>query len=168
MYRDPAIQPGSDNDPESKDASRSQWLLDFRRLISEAGGTSKEITTLLTLLSASVASGQPLPPYLKAPEAYALSARLEDVDNQILSVRHMAEPGYAAFAVMQIGTKCISDDLKSLLADVKELVGELDFSFHVISTVEGTSTDSSRETLLLEEKSSNESARHGGDKGKRE
>lgn len=168
MYENPSIRPDSPStDPSDveKDHSQSQWLLDFRRLVHEAGGTSREITTLLTLLSASVASGQPLPPYLKPPEPYALSAKLEGLDSNILSVRHMAEPGFAAFAVMQIATKCIGDDLKGLLKDVRELVGELDFSFHVVSTAEGDSADSSRVTLLPEEA---RGGRRENDKGKRE
>lgn len=60
----------------------------------------------------------------------------------------MAEPGFAAFAVMQIATKCVSEDLEALLADIKELVGELDFSFHVVSTAETSSADSSSANLL--------------------
>lgn len=122
------------------DGSESQWLNDFRRLVKEADVSSRESTTLLSLLSASVAAGQPLPPYLLPPEPYRLSAKLESLDASILSVRHMAEPGFAAFAVMQISTKCIGDDLKALLADIKELVGELDFSFHVVSTTDTNST----------------------------
>jgi len=133
-----------------KDGSQSQWLNDFRRLVKEADITSKESTTLLSLLSASVASGQPLPPYLQHPEPYRLSAKLESLDSNILSVRHMAEPGFAAFAVMQISTKCIGDDIKALLADIKELVGELDFSFHVVSTRDDSSSGS-QDTLIKED-----------------
>jgi hypothetical protein len=133
-----------------KDGSQSQWLNDFRRLVKEADITSKESTTLLSLLSASVASGQPLPPYLQHPEPYRLSAKLESLDSNILSVRHMAEPGFAAFAVMQISTKCIGDDIKALLADIKELVGELDFSFHVVSTRDDASSGS-QDTLIRED-----------------
>jgi len=126
--------------------SESEWLRDFRRLVRDANVTSREVTTLLALLSASVASGQPLPPYLKTPEAYQLSTKLDAMDKDILSVRHIVEPGFAAFACIQIGTKCIADDLKALLRDVKELVGELDFSFHVVSTADG-SAGSSKEDV---------------------
>lgn len=111
--------------------SDSEWLSDFRRLTTEVHETSQEITTLLVLLSASVLRGQALPPFLKAPETFQLTRKLDAMDRDILSVRHIAEPGYSAFAVMQVASRCISDDLKALLRDVKELVGELDFSFHV-------------------------------------
>ncbi|KAG8624855.1 hypothetical protein KVT40_007922 [Elsinoe batatas] len=116
--------------------SESEWLRDFRRLSLSTASTSREVTTLLALLSASVSSGQPLPPYVKAPEPYALSQKLDDLDKDILSIRHLVEPGYAAFACMQIATRCIGDDLAALLRDVRELVGEMDFSFTVVEGVE--------------------------------
>ncbi|KAF1355905.1 hypothetical protein EJ07DRAFT_131149 [Lizonia empirigonia] len=124
-----------------------QWLDDFRRVIKDANVTSHEITTLLSLLSSSIQNGQPLPPYLKVPQNYQLSQKLQAVDSDILSLRHIAEPGYAAFAVMAISTRCISMDIEKLLKAVKKLVGELDFSFHVVST-NSSSENSSSETLV--------------------
>jgi hypothetical protein len=120
-----------------------QWFADFRRLTSNTNMTSHEITSLLALLSSSITNGQPLPPYLHSPEGYQLSKKLDAVDHDILSLRHIAEPGYAAFAVMAISTQCIHMDLERLLESVKKVVGELDFSFHVVSTREG-----SEETLV--------------------
>lgn len=110
-----ASQTFSEMNAQQNGESESEWLLDFRSVEHELHMTSKEITTLLSLLSASVANAQPLPPYLRAPEPYALSSKLEALDKDIISVRHMAEPGFAAFAVLQISTKCIGDDLKALL-----------------------------------------------------
>jgi hypothetical protein len=97
---------------------------------------------VLTLLSAAIRDGQPLPPYLPKPKPYALSDRLEALDKDILSVRHVNEPGYAAFAVLQLSARCIGIDLERLIRTVKELVGELDFSFHVV-TKESTGSSSS-------------------------
>lgn len=111
-----------------------EWLYTFRKLIGETNVTSQTITTLLTLMSASVANGQPLPPYLRVPEPYRYTERLDELNQDLLSIKHIAEPGYASFAVTQLGTKCVIDDLKKLLEDVKDLVGELDFSYHVVST----------------------------------
>lgn len=131
------------NDDEE---NQSQWLTTFRKLIGETNVTSQSITTLLSLMSASVANSQPLPPYLRVPEPYQYSKKLDEMDRDLLSVRHIAEPGYASFAVIQLGTKCIIDDLKKLLASVKDLVGELDFSYHVVSTADADA-EASEETL---------------------
>jgi hypothetical protein len=141
------------------------WATDFRKMLTSVRATSHEITGLLTTLSASIANGQPLPPYLKIPQAYQLSAKLEAIDRDILSVRHIAEPGYAAFAVIQVSSRCIIAELEVLLRyftvpalilyihtdqgrNVKEVVGELDFSFHIVSTASGSS---SSETLIAGE-----------------
>ncbi|KAI7090836.1 hypothetical protein KC356_g1142 [Hortaea werneckii] len=120
----------------------SEWLANFRRLVNDAHVTSEAITTLLALMSASVSNSSALPPYLRVPEPYQLTRRLDEMDADILSVRHIAEPGYSSFAVIQIGTKCMLDDLRKILAGVKELVGELDFSYHVVSTADSAREDS--------------------------
>ncbi|KAJ4372705.1 hypothetical protein N0V86_008069 [Didymella sp. IMI 355093] len=152
-FAHPFLNPETPNDEASWSATTSpiraspQWFNDFRRVMKDANVTSHEITTLLSLLSSSIQNGQPLPPYLKVPQGYQLSRKLEAVDSDILSIRHIAEPGYAAFAVMAISTRCISMDIERLLKAVKKLVGELDFSFHVIST-NTSSENSSAETLV--------------------
>lgn len=102
-----------DDDGDPKNAS---WLLNFRRLIRSVNVTSQELTSTLSLLSASVTSGSPLPPYLRAPEPYKLSAKLEAIDADILHISHITEPGYAAFAVMQIASSLISDDMGKLIS----------------------------------------------------
>lgn len=132
---------------ENDATSNSEWLRNFRRVMQEAKLTSQTVTTLLALLSGAVTSGNPLPPYVRLPEPYLLTERLDAIDTDILSVRHIAEPGYASFAVIQIGTRCLVDDLKKLLRGVKQLVGELDFSYHVISNGD-QSRVASREALL--------------------
>ncbi|RAH82234.1 hypothetical protein BO86DRAFT_409553 [Aspergillus japonicus CBS 114.51] len=116
------------------DESDSAWLHDFRRLVASARVTTHEVTSVLCLLSASITNQQPLPPYLKTPRPYSFSKRLEALDKDILNLRHIAEPGFATFSVLQISTRCIVGDVERLMKDVKALVGELDFSFHAIST----------------------------------
>ncbi|KAL4966208.1 uncharacterized protein BDV14DRAFT_48984 [Aspergillus stella-maris] len=115
------------------DESDSAWLTDLKRLIASARITTHEITSVLCLLSASITNQQPLPPYLKTPRPYSFSKRLEQLDKDILSLRHIAEPGFATFSVLQISTRCIVGDVERLMKDIKTLVGELDFSFHALS-----------------------------------
>jgi hypothetical protein len=131
-----------------------EWLRHFRKVIGEAKITSQSVTMLLSLLSSSITNGNPLPPYVRVPAPYQLSERLDNLDRDILSIRHIAEPGYASFSVIQIGTKSLLDDLQKLLDGVRELVGELDFSFHVISTSDKSKEDS-EETLTYTTSRSN-------------
>jgi len=100
----------------------SVWTSDFRRMMSSVKGTTHEITGLLSLLSASITNGTPLPPYLKTPQPYGLSTKLEAIDHDILSVRHIGEPGYAAFAVIQVSSRCIIAELDRLLRYVGLLI----------------------------------------------
>jgi len=120
----------------------TKWNENFRRLMVSIRPTSHEITMILTLLSAALRSGQPLPPYVPKPRPYELSSRLEELDEDILSIRHVNEPGYAAFAVLQLSARSIGNDVDNLIETVKELVGELDFSFHVTRVHERTGSES--------------------------
>ncbi|CAI6341072.1 unnamed protein product [Periconia digitata] len=140
-FTDPSLT-GVDNDP-----STITWFHDFRRIILSSNITSHEITSLLSLLSSSITNGQSLPPYLTPPRRFQLTQRLEALDRDILSLKHIAEPGYAAFAVLQIGTRCVGMDVEKLLKAVKKLVGELDFSFHVVSTRNDSSSSSSSNSV---------------------
>ena len=101
---------------DKNDPNKAGWLKDFTRLISSINVTSEETTSTLVLLSASITNGNALPPYVKAPEPYKLSATLEAIDPDILSISHIAEPGYAAFAVMQIASALINDDIEKLIS----------------------------------------------------
>ena len=78
------------------------WVRDMGKLVDSVDVTSQEITSLLILISSSLINGCPLPPYLKVPPPYKLSTMLEALDPEILSARHLMEPGYAAFAVTQV------------------------------------------------------------------
>ena len=104
FVHEPASSPGE-----------ASWVEDFARLVSSVNATSQQITSTLALLSASVTNGKPLPPYMKAPQAFKLSEKLEELDADILSIDHIAEPGYSAFAVLQIASSHISNDLGQLI-----------------------------------------------------
>ncbi|CZS95803.1 uncharacterized protein RAG0_05328 [Rhynchosporium agropyri] len=117
--------------PNTRPENRRQWLSDLTLLIDSIGPTSHSITSILSLLSASVSQGSALPPYIQLPEPYNLSRRLEKLDRGILDARHMEEPGYSAYAVLQVCSSLVLDDLRRLVEDVKDLVGETNFSFTV-------------------------------------
>ena len=122
----------------------TEWSSDFRKLLASVNITSHRVTMLLSMLSSSLSSGQPLPPYMDMPEPFQFAKQLESIDRDILSIRHIAEPEYSAFAVLQIATQCINTDIAKLTSHVKNLVGEVDFSFHAIKA----SSVSSNATLV--------------------
>jgi hypothetical protein len=55
---------GSEDYPNTNPATRRQWIEDLSGLINGINPTSHQITSILSLLSASVAQGVALPPYL--------------------------------------------------------------------------------------------------------
>jgi hypothetical protein len=114
---------------DSDDPTDTAWMTDFRRLVNTAKVTTHEVTSLLCLLSASITNRQPLPPYLRAPRPYSFTKRLEDLDSDLLSLRHIAEPGFAAFAVLQISTRCIVGDVERLLRYVQQKLRRWTTSF---------------------------------------
>jgi hypothetical protein len=93
----------------------SQWSKDLKQVLGSVGHTSHEVTSLLSLLSASMVNGQPLPPYMQTPQPFGLSHRLDVLDPDILSLRHIDEPEYAIFAVFQVASRCIIFELDTLL-----------------------------------------------------
>lgn len=126
------------DEPATRNKSHRIWLDDLSKLMKTVNPTSHSITSVLSLLSASVTQGSALPPYMQIPEPFLLSRRLEALDKGILDIRHVEEPGYSAYAVMQVTSSLIHDELIQLVQYVKELVGEVDFAFEVVTA----STDS--------------------------
>lgn len=108
-YTASSFAPASAADP-----ARTQWSRDFRTLLASVNISSHRITTLLSVLSSSMRTAAPLPPHLELPEPFAFAKKMERLDADILSVRHMAEPEYSAFAVMQVVSKNITGDIEEL------------------------------------------------------
>jgi hypothetical protein len=79
------------------------WSNDFRRLVTDAHTTSNQITSILSLLSSCLSNGQALPPYLEMPQPFAFVRR------------HIGEPEYSAFAVLQICGGSVTADLEKLV-----------------------------------------------------
>ena len=84
------------------------------KLVASVNTSSHRITTLFSVLSSSMRNAAPLPPHLELPEPFAFAQKLQSMDSDILSVRHMAEPEYSAFAVMQVVSKNIVVDIDEL------------------------------------------------------
>jgi hypothetical protein len=77
---------------------------------------------------------------------------MEAVDPEIISVSHISQPCYATFAVLEIASTLIAEEMGHVVRLVKELVGEVDFSFHIIST--SSDSSSMRSATALSQHSS--------------
>ncbi|KAJ1337392.1 putative ER transporter, 6TM [Microdochium nivale] len=120
-------------------SSGTSWVRALRRLLSSSNPTQDTIICTLVLLSNALDSGHALPPNLPLPKPYALTRMLEDMRDEsgnrrgleLLDASHMADAGYAEFAVLQVCSTLICDDLAGLARDVADLVGTVDFGFEV-------------------------------------
>ncbi|KAL3457126.1 MFS transporter [Aspergillus heterothallicus] len=92
---------------------------------------SHSITSLLCHLGSSITNAQPLPPYLSAGDSFPLARRLREVDGGLLSIRHIEDPAFSAFVAMEVLRSVVGYGLGELLSNVRDLVGEISFDFHV-------------------------------------
>ena len=58
----------------------------------------------------------------------------------------MDEPGYSAYAVMQVASSMVSDDLARLVDHVAELVGETNFEFALTMAAESLESEVSQDS----------------------
>jgi hypothetical protein len=96
------------------DEDSAEWSHDFRQLMASVNVTSHKVTSLLSLLAAALRNGHALPPYLEMPEPFGFQKEIENIDKDILNIRHFAEPEYSAFAAMQIVSDSMNKDLHKL------------------------------------------------------
>ncbi|KAL4890157.1 MFS transporter [Aspergillus ambiguus] len=113
-------------DPENKWVSRLAEIA-----LQSADFKSHSTTSLLCHLSASILNAQPLPPYLSAGGSFPLARQLQRIDGELLSIRHVEDPAFSAFVSLEVLRSVLSFSLRDLLSNVKSLVGELAFDFHV-------------------------------------
>lgn len=96
------------------DGEETEWSHDFRQLLASVNATTHKLTSLLSLLSNSMTHARPLPPYLEIPRPARYMKRMTSIDRDILSVKHMAEPEYSAFAVITICAMCVNEEVEKI------------------------------------------------------
>ncbi|EXJ71161.1 uncharacterized protein A1O5_06155 [Cladophialophora psammophila CBS 110553] len=138
------LSPMLSGEPHTLPDIEKPWIHNFRLFMRSLNITTHDITSMLSLLSASVTNAQPLPPFLRVPHPYRLGPDLHIIDPDVLGIEHVAEPCYAAFAVCQVASSLVSEELERLIGMVKSLVGEVDFSFHIERKPERVTTWRSR------------------------
>lgn len=118
-----ASQPGDEE---------NSWLKEFRSFVSELNLTPHSLTSTLYLVSASMVNAQPLPPYLNVLSPNALTQKMERVEPELLNVRHVGEPCYAAFAVLETASILLIQETSNIVKKAQELMGEVNFSSQVL------------------------------------
>lgn len=124
--------------PTSTPTRDRAWVDSLSRVVADVAPIKHAIICTLTLLSHSLHTGNSLPPHLPVPRPFALTRQLEAMAarpgdksvRSLLAAQHMADNGYAEFAVMQVCSALICSDLEELARDVAKLVGVVDFSIH--------------------------------------
>ena len=100
----------------------------------EANCKYHQLVTLLSLLSASLKNKQPLPSYLNVPEYYNMFDQAVGTDSTLLGLENVNEPGFRAFAVIEVAHVCMVDSVTDIVKHVRDLVGEVDFSYRVVES----------------------------------
>lgn len=121
-------------------ASSTKWLSQFAESRLESNRKSHELVTLLSLLSASLKNKQPLPPYLHSPGYFNMFEQAVGTDPNILGLENINEPGFRAFAVIEVAHVCMVDSVSGIVKHVRNLVGEVDFSYQVVGSSARTSS----------------------------
>lgn len=141
------------------------WIKALSVLLADVSATKNTMICTLALLSNSLQNGHPLPPNIPVPRPHELTRQLERMKIpgspgarplNLLDARNMSENGYAEFAVLQVCSNLVCDDLEGLVKSVGKLVGVVDFSFRI---------DGSMGTLRSDPSTGTESG-SDGDKGK--
>lgn len=129
----------SGEDGKASRGLSTTWMRALRGVLAGTDRSQDNIVCTLVLLSNALDSGHALPPHLPLPKPYALTRMLEQMRDaqgnrkglELLDAKHMADSGYAEFAVLQVCASMICDDLEGLVRDIGELVGNVDFSFEI-------------------------------------
>ncbi|GKZ23185.1 hypothetical protein AbraIFM66951_000727 [Aspergillus brasiliensis] len=125
------------DDANNNNNDNNKWISRLASIALQSSGfKSHKITSLLCHLSASVLNSQPLPPYLETGDTFPLARELQRIDEELLSIRHIEDPAFSAFVCLEVLRSVVSFTLDDLLRNVKSLVGELSFDFHVQNTAE--------------------------------
>ncbi|KAL4861310.1 hypothetical protein BDV12DRAFT_180454 [Aspergillus spectabilis] len=125
----PAAARQSSNDTKN---NTNKWVSRLASIALQSEDfNSHSITSLLCHLSSSITNAQPLPPYLSAGGSFPLARRLQQVDRELLSMRHVGDPALWAFATMEVLRSVVGISLSGLMRNVRDLVGEISFDFHV-------------------------------------
>jgi hypothetical protein len=86
-----------------------------------------------------VLNGHALPPYLKTPNDSRFSSDGFGEETHVLDLKNLNEPGFRPIAVIEVAQSCLIDSVNRIVDHVKELVGEVDFSYRIRNASDSSS-----------------------------
>lgn len=93
-----------------------KWISQLARIaLKSAGFESHSTMSLLCHLSASIMSGEPLPPYLSTSHSFPLARQLQKIDGELLNIRHVEDPAFSAFVSLEVLKSVVGFNLRNLL-----------------------------------------------------
>lgn len=70
------------------------------------------------------------------PSDTHLARQIHGDKADIITFQNLDEPGFRALAVIKLAQSCVTDSLTRIVEPVRELVGEVDFSYHIVDSNE--------------------------------
>ncbi|KAJ5261147.1 hypothetical protein N7478_011742 [Penicillium angulare] len=110
-----SVEPDSSPSPV-EDQHGEEWKSRLAEIaLKSTDFNSHRITSLLCHLSASISNAQPLPPYLSTPDSFPLAKQMHKIDDELLSIRHVADPVFSAFVTLEVLRSVVSFSLQDLI-----------------------------------------------------
>lgn len=75
-------------------------------------------------------------PYLEVLSDSHISKQIHGDKADIITFQNLNEPGFRALAVIKLAQSCMVESLSRIVELVRELVGEVDFSYHIVDSDE--------------------------------
>jgi hypothetical protein len=91
---------------------------------------SHRTLSALNILSGSLSSDSPLPPFLSSPRGVSFRILVQEKMPEELAISHVGENGYAVFAALSVSSRLASREVELCVDLVRSLVGEVDLSWN--------------------------------------
>ena len=106
-----------------------EWRLEVEEIVQRLDESAQQISFAMTLLSGAIKHAVPLPPHIKAPKPFAYDRMVEQLHGDIMEDGSIGYGNaYSTFAIVKVMSDLICAELDKLVGDVRELVGEVNYT----------------------------------------
>lgn len=124
-----ATNPAGDGSFAYLKDSGQEWKDEVETIVQRLDESARQISFTMTLLSGTIKEAVPLPPFFKAPQPFGY-AKIHKYIQQDIKDDGSLRLGnaYSTFAIIRVMSELICAELDRLIGDVRELVGEVNYS----------------------------------------